>query len=517
MPLVERGVMTQLPISTQVHSLQTPVAILGVPFDPLTIREAVDRIENMIASRKSHYLATANVDFVVQAQSDVELRRILFDAHLVLCDGTPVLWASRLLGRPLPERVAGSDLVPKLIEVAAKKGYRIYLLGATPKAAEQAVENLRLRHPDLLIAGHYSPPFQKLLEMDHTEIARRIRETQPDLLFVSFGCPKQEKWLAMNYRWLEVPVAIGVGATIDFLAGRMKRAPIWMQRTGMEWLFRLVHEPRRLFKRYATDFAIFGWQLFSQWRRLRWAGRKSVKPGTFTITRQEKNWQQIAVAGRLDANTLQTASQISQQILAVDRHCWLELSRVDGMDSVGVGWLVQLQKQLQAKARNMILLSPSQSVRRTLTFMRLQDFFLTAPDFTTAQRMGEHCAHEFAVPVAVRTAAASNPLLWQGEITAVNADRVWIATESYLVALRKRELTIDLSRVRFLDSSGATVMTAVKQLARQLDIRLTFTRPRAAVRNVLRHAGLENLLTTPPRSRRLPGPAPHDLVLSRQT
>jgi len=198
-----------------------PIAILGIPFDNITISRALERIAEMVESRRPHYLVTANVDFLVQAQTDIELRRILFDAHLVLCDGTPLVWASRLLGNPLPERVAGADLVPLLIRVAAQRGYRLFLLGATPESAQRAVTNLYRQHPDLIIAGHYSPPFNKLLEMDHDEIKRRITEAAPDLLLISFGCPKQEKWIAMHYRSLGVPVAVGVGATIDFLAGQV--------------------------------------------------------------------------------------------------------------------------------------------------------------------------------------------------------------------------------------------------------------------------------------------------------
>src|SRR5437588_7516850 len=145
----------------------SPIAILGVPFDNVTRSQTIDLIEQMVVSRRPHYLATANVDFLVQARFDVELRRILFDAHLVLCDGTPLVWASKLLGNALPERVAGADVVPALIQVAAEKGYRLFFLGATPDACERAVESLKAMYPGLVIAGHYSPPFNQLLDMDH--------------------------------------------------------------------------------------------------------------------------------------------------------------------------------------------------------------------------------------------------------------------------------------------------------------------------------------------------------------
>lgn len=253
-----------------------PIALFGVAFDNLTLRETVSRIEGMIASRRSHYVVTANVDFLAVARRDLELQHILLNAHLVLCDGTPLVWASRLFGNPLPERVAGADVVPELIRVAAEKKYRLFFLGATEESNTQAIARLRAQFPDLEI-GHYSPPFRPLHELDNAEIIRRIRAAKPDLLFVAFGCPKAEKWLATHYAELGVPVAIGVGATIDFLAGRVKRAPLWMQHGGVEWIYRLCQEPRRLFQRYATDLWFFGRAVVRQcWTMKLQSGGKSV-------------------------------------------------------------------------------------------------------------------------------------------------------------------------------------------------------------------------------------------------
>src|SRR5260221_5542316 len=253
---------------------KTPITMFGVPFDNITLAETVKRIEEMVASHEPHYVCTANVDFLVQTRRDTELHRILNEAHLVLCDGAPLVWASRWLGSPLPERVAGSDLVPQLIRVAAKRNYRLFFLGATSEANEQAVVNVRAQFPNATIAGHYSPPFRPLSEMNNEESMARIRAAQPDILFVAFGCPKAEKWMAMNYRSLGVPVMIGIGGTIDFLAGRVKRAPLWMQRAGLEWTFRLRQEPRRLFKRYATDLWQFGRALAAEFWRLKFQPRR---------------------------------------------------------------------------------------------------------------------------------------------------------------------------------------------------------------------------------------------------
>lgn len=363
-----------------------PIALLGVAFDNLTLRETVSRIEEMIASRRSHYVVTANVDFLAQARRDEELQHILLNAPLVLCDGTPLVWASRLFGNPLPERVAGADVVPELIRVAADKHYRLFFLGATEEASTRAVARLRAQFPDLEI-NHYSPPFQSLHEMDNAEIIRRIRTAKPDLLFVAFGCPKAEKWLAMHSQELGVPVSIGVGATIDFLAGNIKRAPLWMQRGGVEWIYRLCQEPRRLFKRYVTDLWFFGRAMVRQWwtMKLRIGGRQT--PTRTAVIQSNGTWQRVEAARCLNKQSVEHDSDRWTAIAAADRHCLLELAEAKAMDSTGVAVLVHLKKQLRLSGRHLILLSPSSSIRRALRAMRLETFFAVADDALQARTM----------------------------------------------------------------------------------------------------------------------------------
>ena len=488
-----------------------PIAILGVPFDNVTTAETIAAIEVMVESREPHYLVTANVDFLVQAKEDVELRRILFDAHLVLCDGTPLVWASRLLGNPLLERVAGADLVPLLLRVAAEKGYRVFFLGATPDSCERAVRNLSKLHPDLIIADHYSPPFNKLLEMDHDEIKRRIVAAKPDLLFVSLGCPKQEKWIAMHYRSLGVPVSAGVGATIDFLAGSVKRAPVWMQRSGVEWIYRLAQEPRRLFKRYFKDLWVFGWAILAQLWQLQPHSRvpasgTGVSPvrldshgrdARATIKKEDDLWQWLKVPQRLDLATVREEILPLDQILADNRHCLLEMDNVKFIDSTGVGLLIRLQKKIRESGRLLILLAPSPTVQRALALMRLQNFFATAPDVASARQLIAARMREQNAAVRLRSPAAVNPLLWQGEITAANAEEVWDTTEGHLTSKQRRELIIDMSGVRFMDSTGLGLMVRAKKLARLQNIKLEFTHPQPAVQNVVHLARLDEFLLAP--------------------
>lgn len=379
---LEQGATTERPRS---RAARPPVALLGIAFDNLTLRETVSRIEAMIISGRPHYIATANVDFLALARRDTELQRILLNAPLVLCDGTPLVWASRMFGNALPERVAGADVVPELIRLAARKKYRLFFLGTSEEANTKAIAHLHENHPDLKIS-HYSPPFQPLSEMDNAEITRRIRAAKPDLLFVAFGCPKAEKWMAMHYRDLGVPVAIGVGATIDFLAGHVKRAPLWMQRGGAEWIYRLCQEPRRLFKRYATDLWFFGAAIVRQcWIMTLRQDRRSM-PGTSTV-QFNGTWQRVEAACFLTKESIERDSAQWQEIAFANRHCLLGLADTMSMDSTGVAVLVHLKKQLQASGRQLILLSPSPVVRRALKAMRLENFFGIAGDALQARAL----------------------------------------------------------------------------------------------------------------------------------
>jgi exopolysaccharide biosynthesis WecB/TagA/CpsF family protein len=272
---VEADMLNVVQAPVYATELERLVAILGIPFHQTTLAGAVDRIDAMVADGGAHYVVTPNVDFLVKAQRDNELRRILVRADLVLCDGKPIVWASHLLGGVLPCRVTGSDLVPLLLQRAAEKGWRIFLLGGSPAVAAEAARRIGAAHPSLPQVSHYSPPYLPLLEMDNMGIADRIRTARPDVVLVCFGCPKQEKWISRNLHLLRVPVMIAAGATIDFLAGSMARAPVWMQRSGTEWVFRLIQEPRRLTRRYADDLLHF----FPAILRQRWHQRPASAPG----------------------------------------------------------------------------------------------------------------------------------------------------------------------------------------------------------------------------------------------
>jgi len=473
--------------------LKAPVTILGVPFSAVTLEQTIERIEQMIHSRRAHYIVTANVDFLVQARSDVELHRILVEADLVLCDGQPLVWASRYLGQPLPERVAGADLVPLLIKLSAARGFRVFFLGGSSEVAAQAAQNMESLYPGLKICGFYSPPYNALLEMDHDEIAQRIRAAQPDLLFVSLGCPKAEKWMFMHYRSLGVPVAIGVGGTIDFLADRLKRAPLWMRRVGLEWLFRLVQEPRRLYSRYARDARQFGAAILQQLWYLQWRKPRNLNCPPTNIDVAEPTWRRIHPPPALTRPVIARDARIWSR--ALNHHCLVELSQVQFIDSTGVGLLIQLHRQLLEKDLCLILLHPSEAVRRAIRLLRLDFFFLVARDTVEARDLIRARLHQRRQITAL-SSHATPPLVWHGEITAANAEQRWIVIQTQMDSFEAYDepITVDLSGVGFIDSTGVGLLLRARKYAASKGVELRFLDPQEAVRNVFRLARLETLL-----------------------
>ena len=269
-------------VSETVGTLALPaeasrVRLLWLGVDNLPFDEAASAVVRMCRAGRPAYVVTPNVDHFVRTRTSPALRGIYERAGLVLADGMPVVWAAKLLGRPLKAKVSGSDLLYELCRRAACEGIRVFLLGGAPGVAEKAAETLRSRYSGLRIAGTHSPTIgaDGAGEDDHA-VARMVREARPHLVFVAFGSPKQELWMARNYRRLGAAVCIGVGASLDFAAGLQARAPRWMQRAGLEWLWRLLHEPRRLWRRYLIDDLPFLWYVAREC--LRPAGRRTSQP-----------------------------------------------------------------------------------------------------------------------------------------------------------------------------------------------------------------------------------------------
>lgn len=240
--------------------------LFGINIDSLRMGQAVDRVQEWVHRSKNpsegecKYVVTPNVDHTVLLQENSALQAAYRDADLILADGHPIVWASRLLRQPLPERVPGSELVPKLFTRFNSGGGRlkVFLLGAGPGVAERASQNMKVEWPRVQTTGIYSPPIGFEKDPDETKvILDRIAAASPDVVVVGLGAPKQEIWVHQNRDRIKAKAAFCVGATIDFLAGEKKRAPVWMQRSGIEWMHRMLSEPKRLVKRYAKDAWVF--------------------------------------------------------------------------------------------------------------------------------------------------------------------------------------------------------------------------------------------------------------------
>jgi N-acetylglucosaminyldiphosphoundecaprenol N-acetyl-beta-D-mannosaminyltransferase len=247
--------------------------LLGVPFALTDYEGAMNEIDSIIEGRERGYVCAAAVHVVMEAQRDQRVASALRGAALALPDGRPIVWALNRLGERLDDRVYGPELMRRYCQRIAGSGKRIYLFGGhSPEALERLERVLAERNPGIEIAGSWRPPYGSLDDLIGEAIAERIDSTQPDIVWVGLGAPRQELWMAAMRPLLGAPVLAGVGAAFDFLAGLKKQAPAWMQKRGLEWAYRMAQEPRRLGPRYLRHNPAFVAAAASQYRRERKAG-----------------------------------------------------------------------------------------------------------------------------------------------------------------------------------------------------------------------------------------------------
>ena len=445
------------------------VVILGVPIDLLGVSETLDRIERMVqvgrASGKIHQVATVNADFVVRAQFDPELRYLLQQADLLTADGMPLVWGARWLGQSLEGRVAGADLVPLLAERAAQKGLSIYFLGGELGVAARAAGLLKQEHPELRIAGIYSPPFSPVLEME-TSFLEDIRLARPDILLVAFGNPKQEKWIGMYGSRVGVPVMIGVGGSLDFIAGHTRRAPEWMQRSGFEWLFRMLQEPRRLFRRYVIDLVIFGSSFLRQWFAMR------LRPG-YAQQRCSAGLDILQgkvilnLQGCLTMDTLNSICPVAQEALEASPNILVNLAQVTFLDSTAIGGLLELGKQARFSGGELALAGVPDRIYKTLALLKLEKLFPIYPDADAY--LAEWAFKTSAAPpdIASWTQSPSGGRVWSvvkgRRVLDAAAAPVLIEAGTYALATSPF-LICDLSETVILTSAGLEALAQLRQM-----------------------------------------------------
>lgn len=267
-PMHPRGSIEPLP-SMPVPSPET-AALVGVPIGLIDYDASLDWIDAMVAADARGYVCVCNVHTLMASAEDPELRTALMASSLNVPDGQPLVWALRILGKTLDDRVYGPELMVRSCARAAHTGQRLYLYGGRDQGAlVQLALNLRHRFPGVRIVGGYSPPHRELTEEERAAVVAEINGSRADVVWVGIGVPKQEKWMAQMRPLLDAPVLVGVGAAFDFHAGIVPQAPSWMQRSGLEWAYRLAHEPRRLWRRYLRynpRFVLaFAGQLLARW------------------------------------------------------------------------------------------------------------------------------------------------------------------------------------------------------------------------------------------------------------
>ena len=357
---------------------QTPdtLALFGLPITSVTMREAVSRIAGYIHSGKTHQIATANLDFARNALRNDYLQRIICECSMVLPDGAPMLWASALFGAPLRERVTGVDLIPELARLSVREGITLFFLGSTEATSRAAAEALEQQFPGVHIVGRSCPPMAPLHAMDNEAILREIEAAAPDVLLVGLGNPKQEIWIHRHRDRLRVPVSIGIGGALDMIAGKLQRAPRWVQSLHLEWAYRMAQEPRRLLPRYLRDAAA----LITHLPLVLAANR--MQPA-------ERRRGRLQVSSHGDVRVLSTPALLRGEVTAAllreiriaaaaGQTVVLDMSSTIRVEADGLGALLEARRLLLAEGLSLWLSAVSVPVRRVLQFSAMADLFRIA-------------------------------------------------------------------------------------------------------------------------------------------
>jgi len=361
------------------------VALFGMPISNVSMAEAVERIAAGIEEGTTQQIATANLDFARNARRNSFLQQVICDCSLVLPDGAPMLWASWLLGRPLKQRVTGVDLIPELARLSAKRGYRIFLLGSKEENAQRATRILEERYPGVLFVGRYSPEEKALGEMDDKEILRRIHAARPDILLVAFGNPKQELWIDRNRERLGVRVAIGIGGSLDMIAGTVRRAPKFVQKMHLEWMFRLLQEPRRLLPRYMLDTMAL---LRHLPREIVANRRQPEKTNMWPLeVSLQGRTRLVRLPGTLSGPDCRIVESQAELAAEVGEHLVLDMTLTERVEADGVGCLLEARRTMIAAGRPLWMAGVTDPVRRVLQSASLVQHMRMAPTVREAVRL----------------------------------------------------------------------------------------------------------------------------------
>jgi N-acetylglucosaminyldiphosphoundecaprenol N-acetyl-beta-D-mannosaminyltransferase len=487
--------MRTTPLATP---LATPLVVLGIPFHDVTFAEAVDWCVERMRSGRPGYVATANLDFVMQSRRDPELQRILLEADLVVADGAPLIWMSGLFGPRLRERVTGSDLTPLLAEACRDNGFSVFGLGAALGVAQKALQELERRYPGLRVAGWHSPPKADILAMDHGDILDRLRQAGPGLLLVAFGAPKQEKWINMHFRQWGIPLSVGIGGTLDFLAGVQRRAPKLVQKIGMEWFWRMLTDPRRLLGRYAANLLF----LARESVRMKLLARSDERPGPKLPPPSAEileRGQARIIAFQPLASPSQASAFLETALPLAARHALvMDLARASALSSLELGALINLDKACRTRHGRLLLWNVRPRVERFLRACGLTDYLgLVASQEELEARLAKlNVLIREGTVLALSGGTMNVRLPLELTVASLDGFRERIEREWGRLAATGRFLEIDMDAggLEFLDSAALGFLVGLKKQADQAGVVLRCRGFQGAARRTIKLARLEELL-----------------------
>lgn len=450
--------------SPQTHGI---VTLLGVPFVNANHEEVLKWIANRIEKKEPSHIVTANIDLLLQAWRDPEMHRIHLEADLVIADGMPLVWLSGLFGPALKERVAGSDLVPALAKLASERGWSVFGVGGAPGVAERAMQKLKDENPGLKVAGFASPPVAPLLQMED-DIIENLKKAKPDILFVALGAPKQEKWIRMHMDTWTIPIAIGVGGSLDFLVGAQIRAPRWLQVIGLEWFWRMLTNPRRLFKRYFLD----AWFLFTMLTRLmflRLLPRSSAPAWTGAeadrVEVRDGKWIAFKPVPRPeDAEAfVRTATPLAQQGPLV-----VDLTGIPWLGSVELSALIQLARTCRRTSHRLFLVGVSPRVRKLIRLSKLDRYLEMPTSRDDLERELNHLkASSASKVIRLNRMHHRLQLVLPKEFTREHVEQMREKFVSHWITGKIKEVVIDARALEYIDSGGSRLILAIRRMVEQ--------------------------------------------------
>jgi len=474
--------------------------LFGVPIHNVTTGDALAWIAARARSGRPAQVVTSNLDFIMQALRDPEMQRIHLEADLVVADGWPPVFFSGWFGPRLKGRVAGSDMVAMMGGFARDKNLSLYALGGKEGVAVEALRILGERSPGLRVAGCFSPPVAGLGEMDHAGLRARIAEAKPDVLLVAFGAPKQDKWIRMNGRRIGRGVALGIGASLDFIVGVQTRAPRWIQSLGMEWFWRLCSQPRRLFKRYAANLIFLPTMLARLLLIRAWpGGGKPCAPAPDRALTQSRAAEVVPLR---PLRTEKDAEEFCRplEVAAPGRILVLDLSGYAWLNSLELGAVARLARASWSRGGRLFLLGVTVRARRLLRLVKL-DRWVEQPESPEewSRRLDEFAGPEERRRTICKRDHDALEVVLAEEFDSDEAARVETEYARLAAVEGLRRVVIDGHRLQYLDSSGLLFLRNVWRSAQGregFEVRLrSFPR---RILDQLEREGLSVLAASPP-------------------